>query len=58
MSDQDAGEFGNDVFSLYCIPSYSNEDICNTLFTAGAGSNSDATVGAALKSCLQTNNCH
>lgn len=58
MSNQDAGEFGNDVFALYCVPTYSNTDICNTLFSAGAGSNDDATVGATLKSCLQTNTCN
>lgn len=58
MSDADAGEFGNSVFQLYCVPSYSNEDICGSLETAGAGTNDDATVGAALIACLTANNCN
>lgn len=58
MSDQDAGEFGNDVFDLYCYPTYSNNDICTSLAAAGAGTADSATVGAALKSCLKTNTCN
>lgn len=57
MTDQDAGEFANDVFDLYCVPTYSNNDICGTLSGAGAGSADAATVGQALKLCLKNNNC-
>jgi hypothetical protein len=57
MQDQDAGEFANDVYDLYCVPVFSNQDICTTLDHAGAGSGTDAAVGANLKACLQTNTC-
>ena len=57
MTDNDAGEFANDVFDLYCVPTFSNEDICGSLSGAGAGTDDAATVGAALKACLAANNC-
>lgn len=57
MSDDDAGEFANDVFDLYCSPTYSNDDICTTLAGQGAGSSDNTTVGAALKACLVNNTC-
>lgn len=52
MPDADAGEFANDVYDLYCVPTFSNNDICGTLSDVGAGTADDATVGAALKACL------
>lgn len=58
MTDADAGEFANDVFELYCEPSYSNTDVCTSLASAGAGAGNDVTVGAALKACIAANNCN
>lgn len=58
MDDEEAGEFANDVFALYCTPTISNEDVCDTLSAAGAGSDDNATVGAALKACLENNTCN
>jgi hypothetical protein len=58
MSDADAGSFGNDVFATYCVPTFSNEDICSPLSFAGAGSEDDNTVGSNLKTCLALNHCY
>ncbi len=58
MPAAEAGEFANDVFDLYCVPEFSNTDICETLSSAGAGSGDNATVGAALQACIAANNCN
>lgn len=58
MDNEEAGEFANDVYDLYCTPTVSNEDICDTLSSSGAGTGDNATVGAALKACLQNNTCN
>lgn len=58
MDPEDAGAFANDVYDLYCTPTPSNPDICNTLAGAGAGTGDNATVGAALQACLAANTCN
>ncbi len=58
MNDDDAGNFAIDVYNLYCVPTYSNEDICKTLDAAGVVSGDPTQVGADLKTCLETNNCN
>lgn len=57
MDDAEVGEFANDVFNLYCVPTYSNEDICTTLANAGAGADDAANVGEALKEELHKGAC-
>lgn len=58
MDPEDAGEFANDVYTLYCTPTVSNKDVCDTLSAAGAGTDDNATVGAALQACLANNTCN
>jgi hypothetical protein len=58
MSDADAGQFAVDVYQLYCVPTFTNENICNSLLNAGADDPSNiVNVGSDLKTCLQTNTC-
>lgn len=57
MGDAEAGTFAIDVYNLYCVPAYSNQDICSTLDSAGAVSGDPVSVGAALKQCIENNNC-
>ncbi len=57
MTPTDVGTFANDVFTLYCVPTYSNDDICTTLANAGAGTGDSSTVGEALQDELHGSPC-
>lgn len=57
MPAADAGTFANDVFDLYCVPTFSNEKICKTLQDAGAGTSDATTVGESLMDELHGSAC-
>jgi hypothetical protein len=59
MDPTDAGDFAIGVYQLYCVPTFTNNDICTSLQNAGANNSSDPNaVGTALQACLANNTCH